>query len=119
MLIIYRIQHKDLDQGPYRGYRTPALQKMGLVHSDGFDHPTLWYDCKYPHIYDSTDYFCGFSQYSMLLQWFEGWFSILHENDYILVVYAVDEAYSIEGSKQTAFIKERATLISTASLENV
>lgn len=119
MLIIYRIQHKELDQGPYRGVRNDAVYDMGMAHSDGYDHPTLWLDCKNQHKYNSTDYFCGFSDYTKFLQWFDGWFTMLHENDYILAIYAIDEEYIIEGHKQTAFIKERSQLITLVSLENV
>lgn len=118
-MLVYRIEHKDNNIGPYWNddtYRlkNPAIRDIGYKHTNE-NHPSMWNDVDRNTVTAFLDqYHCAFNSIDQCVAWFDGWFEILHENDYILAIYDTND-YGI-GTYQTVFNKSTAIRLKELSI---
>lgn len=116
-MIIYRIEHKTSDVGPYWGANSVTndlrQQDMGIAHTDE-QHPSMSRDIDDSKVIGSRyDYNCGFNSVQQLVDWFDQiWLEIMQNNDYVVKVFDIDDQYVIEGKYQTFFRRNDAVYVS-------
>ena len=107
-MYIYRIEHKDDGIGPY--FRDAYIRNddgicINEAHMNN-THPSMWQEhSKNSVIYSSMRYKCAFDTVEKLVTWFDGWLTILDENDFIVAIYSVSGDNVHIGEYQTIFCK--------------
>lgn len=109
-MIVYRVEHKETGEGPYRGLHN--IKAIYTAHNDDA-HPTIWED-----VWDSREVMvalidlgealCGFRSLKDLRKWFKGFLRLLKKHDFVIRAYET-ETYAV-GKKQVYFVPKRAFL---------
>ncbi len=111
---IYRAEHRQELRGPYTGRH--SVKEIEWAHNDDV-HPTIGEEAlNNPAIgqwaHNHADYIHGMPSKESLLNWFEGYLSILYDNDFVLKTFEVPEPHFATGI-QAIFDPQYATLIET------
>jgi hypothetical protein len=67
-------------------------------------HPPPAYDGISNH---GTDDYCGFDSLEALFVWFEQWLEELHEHEYHVAVFEVEDKDTLHGGKQVMFKRKK------------
>lgn len=116
-MLVYRVELED-GLGPYISDRNLPEDRMREVrrvcrllgrHSLSRQHPIVHFDV-FGTVTD--DHYCGFLSVAELKTWFRGFIATFRRAKYFLATYEVEEEFVLIGSKQVAFVKDEAALLS-------
>lgn len=115
MKTVYRVEHKESRQGPYRYFPSGLLLNsagvsMTYSHNGCNSHPVLQrdgiWDCDISNTTRS-----GFDSVVSLRTWFKGWLRALYKNGFIIAVYRANYWQLSNSRKQLIFDLSSATLV--------
>jgi len=121
-VIVYRVEHKEDNGGPYRSDR--FLEKMEDVHSTDkrASHPTRSDDFR-QHLEDgvmTAEEFdtcvCGFLSFALFSRWFKGFKRELKRAGFVLRLFETGHVFVGESERQIMFDREKAKLIGEKSV---
>jgi len=122
-MYIYRIEHAETHDGPY-GCNTDysadeSLYNMGYKHVNK-THPNMWLDCMpVGKGFYREDHYCGFDSIERLVDWFDGWFTALENNGFIVAIYSINPSLVDTGNYQSIFIRDKAERVDCISISDM
>lgn len=104
---VYRVENCS-GCGPYR---YPGTREMSNAHNNNPQkYPVFYMDIDID-IIQATYYHCGFISIDQLLEWFDGFFTLLSNRGFRVTVWEVEEQYVRIGKKQLCFKREKSSMV--------
>lgn len=105
---VYRVENCD-GRGPYTSGRD--LREMTVSHNSNLAaYPVFYRDINIDYS-EARKCHCGFISINQLLQWFDGFYTLLSNNGFKVTIWEVEEEFVKIGKKQLCFRKEQSVLV--------
>lgn len=119
MPLVYRIEHAQSKEGPYRFFsKNPKIDSMLWKHNECVNHPSPDVDFKYNIFHNEL--YCGLTDEESLKKWFKGFRTSLNRLGFIMAIYKVPANkkafYKGKTSNQVLFWRAKSKLLETKKI---